>query len=38
MWSDDWTIVASGVILTAEDVIWYCISCYQEPVELPIAA
>jgi hypothetical protein len=46
MWSADWKIVAAGVVFTGEEVIWYCISCYEDehatqptgPVELPTAA
>jgi hypothetical protein len=46
MWSDDWKIIAAGVVFTGEEIIFYCISCYEHedvttpnaPVELPTAA
>ena len=34
-----WTIVATGVVFTGEQVIWYCITCYSTGDEtLPLAA
>ncbi len=46
MWSDGWKIMAAGVVVTGEEVIWYCISYFDAddarepdaPVELPRAA
>lgn len=39
-WSDDWTLLALGVVATGEETIWYCISIYEADDEatLPLAA
>jgi hypothetical protein len=39
MWSDDWTVLAVGSVISGDEVIWYCISIYEtDDATMPLAA
>ena len=39
MSSGEWVIVSAGVVFAGNEVIWYCITCYETvDIDLPIAA